>query len=249
MTAPRSRRVLSVAAAAAAGAQALTLTVRVAVAQQPAATPPSEGPARPAPSAQSALPRAAHASDTTTHALMPPRMSVPPSVPYPQGAQGEATVVLVVTVGADGSVRSAAPVEPNEPFSGDAARAALDWRFEPATRDGRPVAARIKVEVVFRPPSSRSRRERVPNRDHAHDLPTSGEPSVGTGASGASGASGAPTPPVQGDREQPPGAPEEVLVRGAHEEPSRTATLSRGEVRQIPACSGTRSARSRSCRA
>jgi hypothetical protein len=111
-------------------------------------------------------------------------------------------------VNADGTVRSAVPAEVNEPFSSAAVQAALGWRYEPATRGGKPVAARIRVEIRFHPPIS------APNTEPAPEA--------------------APAPaPVR--------APEgvtDVLVRGAHEEPSRTASLTRAEVRQIPGAFG-----------
>jgi len=128
------------------------------------------------------------------------------AVAYPAGATGDAVVVLTLTVNDDGTVRSATPSETNEPFSGSAARAALAWRFEPATRDGKPVAARIRVEVAFHAP-----------------------------------ALSAPEPPPPGSEAAPPPTPprvDEVTVRGAHGEPSRTATLSRAEVRQLPGAFG-----------
>src|SRR5262249_32402404 len=111
---------------------------------------------------------------------------------------------LVVVVNADGTVRSAEPLVPNAPFSGAAAAAALGWRFDPATRDGKPIASRIKIEGVFHAPAT------VP-------------------------------PPTPTTPEAPqPSAPkiDQVRVRGAKGEPSRTASLGRAEVRQIPGTFG-----------
>jgi TonB family protein len=85
--------------------------------------------------------------------IVPPRLASSASVPYPEGASGSATVVLSVTVNADGSVRSARAVEGEEPFASAAAEAAASWRFEPAERDGRAVAATVRFEVTFTPPS------------------------------------------------------------------------------------------------
>jgi hypothetical protein len=136
-------------------------------------------------------------------------------VEYPAGARGDASVVLVVTVNGDGTVRSAVPVEDVEPFSSDAARAAMAWRFEPAQRGATPVAARIRLEVAFRDPSATATPTPTPT---STPTPTATATSTPTAT---------PTPP-----------PDEILVRGAHEEPSRTATLSRAEVRQIPGVFG-----------
>jgi TonB family protein len=160
--------------------------------------------APPSISAQQAVPRA-------TAALEPPHLLSEATVPYPDGARGEATVVLQITVNVDGTVRSAAPLDVNEPFSGAAVRAALGWRYEPATRNGKPVASRIRVEVVFRPPQQ---------------PPPEATPQVAPEA-----------PPFTAPLPAPEVA-EEVIVRGAHEEPSRTASLTRAEVRQIPGAFG-----------
>jgi len=139
-------------------------------------------------------------------------------VPYPAGATGDATVALTVTVNVDGTVRSAIPAEPNEPFSSQAAQNALGWRFEPATRDGQPVAARVRLEVIFRTPATAAAAE-----------------SEGGARASKSDASGAPPAPPA-----PPTTPSpiEVTVRGARPETSRTATISRAEVRQLPGAFG-----------
>src|SRR5882672_1789159 len=139
-----------------------------------------------------------------TAALVPPRLLSEPAVAYPDRATGDATITLTITVNADGTVRSAIPTESDEPFSSQAARAALGWRFDPATRGAIPVAARIRVEVVFHPPAVAPR----------------------------------PPPPAPSPPSLPSSAVDEVFVRGAHEEPSRTATLSRAEVRQVPGAFG-----------
>ena len=141
---------------------------------------------------------------------MAPRLVSEPTVPYPAGASGEASVLLTVTVNADGTVRAAVPAEDHEPFSGAAARAAMGWRYDPATRAGRAMAARIRVEILF----------------HPAPAPTPALTPTPTPAP-------APAAPVPA-----PPRIEEVLVLGAHEEPSRTATLTRAEVRQIPGAFG-----------
>jgi TonB family protein len=144
-------------------------------------------------------------------AIVPPRLVSEPTVPYPVGASGEASVVLNVTVNADGTVRAATAAETNEPFSSAAASAAMGWRYDPATRGGRAVAARIRVEILFRPAPAPG------------TVPATTSPSA---------------PAAPPERAPAPARTEEVLVRGAHEEPSRTATLTRAEVRQIPGAFG-----------
>jgi hypothetical protein len=89
----------------------------------------------------------ARAPDAT---VVPPQLRVEKSVTYPEGAHGDVTVPLVLVVGPDGRVRSAEPsADAPEPFASHAARAVLDFEFEPATRAGEPVAAKIRLELHF----------------------------------------------------------------------------------------------------
>ncbi len=122
--------------------------------------------------------------------------------------------MLAVTVESDGAVREAVVEEGNEPFASAAVAAARTWRFEPATRDGRPITAKIRVEVLFRPP----------------EIDNAPAPEAEPPAVAATEAKRPPTP-------APPPI-EDVIVRGDRVEPSRTATLSRTEVRQIPGAFG-----------
>ena len=155
-------------------------------------------------------------------ALVPPKLVSEPLVDYPAGASGDVEVLLEVLVSKDGTVREASPLEGEEPFATLAARAALGWSFEPATRDGVPVAAKIRLEVVFREPEA-PRDELTPTAEES----PGGEPTE-------EAAPGAPPP-----REQvSPREPLEVLVEGERPEPGRTVTLSRAEVRQIPGTFG-----------
>ncbi len=145
--------------------------------------------------------------------VTPPKLSSEPSVAYPEGASGDATVVLTLTINADGTVRQATAIQSNEPFSSQAASAALGWRFEPALRNGVPVATKIRFEVVF----------------HA---PVETETDEASSAGLAAGESKTSPPAPRAEKAQ------EVLVRGVRPEPSRTASLSRAEVRQIPGTFG-----------
>src|SRR5689334_21693866 len=79
--------------------------------------------------------------------VVPPRLISEATVEYPAEAQGDALVVLAITVNVDGSVRAVRAIEGVEPFASSAIRAAEAWRFEPATRNGRPVAAIIRFEA------------------------------------------------------------------------------------------------------
>jgi TonB family protein len=83
----------------------------------------------------------------------PTRLEATPPV-YPaeareQGIQG--AVVLDTVIEADGTVSSVTPVEYPDPLLRDAAVDSVSWwRFKPATLDGRPVAVRYVVTVMFR---------------------------------------------------------------------------------------------------
>jgi hypothetical protein len=112
-------------------------------------------------------------------------------------------------VSADGRVESAGVAEAPAPFGAAAAAGALFWRFEPARRDGRPVAARIRFTVRFT-------EQRAPGK--------------GT----RSPSSMAPAEPLapRDVRE-----PTEVVVRGERAAPS-AARLTRVESRQLPGAFG-----------
>ncbi|WP_433927307.1 TonB-dependent receptor plug domain-containing protein [Sorangium cellulosum] len=153
--------------------------------------------------------------------LVPPTPLTPLTAGYPDGAHGDATVRLVLTVNADGTVRSAVPEDGPEPFASAAVAAATAFRFAPASRDGAPVAARIRVEVRFTeapPPAQPTPPSATP--------PNPAAPAPGP----------APAPPASGS---PPGPPQplEVTVRGELPAPG-VSTLSRGEVRLIPGAFG-----------
>ena len=63
--------------------------------------------------------------------------------------QGE--VVLRVIVAKDGSVYSAEVQRTSDPvFNENAIETVKRWQFQPATKDGEPVAVLINVEVSFR---------------------------------------------------------------------------------------------------
>jgi TonB family protein len=141
--------------------------------------------------------------------VQPPRpKSTPPPV-YPEGASGDAAVLLELTVSAAGVASDVKVVAGTEPFASRAVEAARTWTFEPALRADRPVAARIRFELRFHAPES------VPVE------PTAGE----------SGDVASPTTPVV------PLAPTEVLVQGVRSEAPR-ASFSRAEVREIPGTFG-----------
>lgn len=135
-------------------------------------------------------------------------------VPYPDGANADASIVLTLTVERDGTVSAVTAHPTTEPFASQAVSQALKWRFEPAMRDGAPVRVRIRVVVEFHPPPPASA-----------EAPEPSEP----GATQQESAQPSP---------RKTSGPVEIQVRGVKVEPSRTATLSRAEVRQIPGTFG-----------
>lgn len=104
--------------------------------------------------------------------LTPPSADRVTDPPYPEDGQGDARVVLLMTINKDGTVRSAEVQSGAEPFASAAQAAATAWLFQPATRDGAAVAAKIRYEVSFIQP---------PPPELAIDVPIAeGEPQPGT---------------------------------------------------------------------
>lgn len=127
---------------------------------------------------------------------------------YPSGAQGEASVALELTLSAAGDVTKAVALEGDEPFAERAVAAAQRWKFRPATRDGAPVAAKIRFLVRFVPP---------------REVPVEPEP--------------AETPPVAGaPTTKPAPKPLEILVVG--DRPPIRHELARAEISRMPGAFG-----------
>ena len=163
----------------------------------------------------STAPSFAQTAPAEAPALVPPKLVSEPIVDYPEGESADVAIVLVLVVNADGTVRSAETEEAQEPFSSLAIEAAKTWTFEPATRNGNPIAGKVKMEIAFHPPA-----------------PPPPEPEVVP----------EPEPPKPPPRKRAgrasDDAVEEVRVHGARPDPSRTASLTRAEVRQIPGTFG-----------
>ena len=173
-----------------------------------------------APRVASAQPAASPPAAATTSAprVVPPRPLTPLHADYPEGASGDARVLLVITVNADGSVRSARAAEGAAPFADAAIAASSGWRFEPATRDGKSIAAAIRAEIAFTAPVT-----------IAPEPPP--EPGI---AAPIAGASATPAPPPK-----PPAPPPPIEITVAGERPAPGATtMSRAEVRLLPGAFG-----------
>lgn len=84
--------------------------------------------------------------------LTPPRAIDAGSVPYPDGAKGDADVVVELIVDTAGGVKEAKIIDGPEPFARAVLAAAAKFTFEPARRGDVPVTARIRMKISFHPP-------------------------------------------------------------------------------------------------
>ncbi len=170
-----------------------------------AAQPAPEPPADTAPKAQ---------PKTAPKVTRPEPESV--EVFYPPGGKGDAVVVLEMVVDETGQVTGVKAVVGEPPFSTAAITASRNFRFKPATRGGKPIAAKIRYEVKFTepPPPEPEPEPKTP----PSEPPPTGEPPA------------PPTPP-------PPPGPIEVTIEGEKKPPSVT-TFTRAEVRELPGAFG-----------
>ena len=124
---------------------ALPLMLSIAVAQNQPSAPP-----KPDTKSDSAASGAEHIYGPKDH-VKPPRVLLSPDPKYPKGTRKEGTVVLWLVVGSDGlthDVKVQRSLSPD--LDGAAIEAVKNWKFAPATKDGKPVAVQINVEVTFR---------------------------------------------------------------------------------------------------
>jgi len=147
--------------------------------------------------------------------LRPP-VAIATAVDYPESAHGEGEVVLILTIGVDGTVSEASVDRGDAPFATQALTACKAWTFTPAERDGKAVAAKIRFVVHFTPP--------------VVDEPV--QPSSSAAADSAQAAKPAPSAKPQPTQE---GA-YEVVVVGARE-PLRHQ-LGRADVHDMPGAFG-----------
>lgn len=113
---------------------------------------PPPVPSSPAPAAPEAPP---------PPSLAPPKLVKDEGAQYPDqalkdGVRDAVSVILILEIDPSGAVRKASVETPvGHGFDEAALAAAEKLQFEPATRDGKPVAARIKHRYDFPPPASR----------------------------------------------------------------------------------------------
>jgi TonB family protein len=84
---------------------------------------------------------------------VPPRALSTP-ITYPTDQQGDHEVVLELTISTEGGVIAAKAISGDAPFATSAVEASRAWLFQPATRAGTPIAAKIRFAVHFEPPAS-----------------------------------------------------------------------------------------------
>lgn len=143
---------------------------------------------------------------------------------YPEGAHGDADVILVLVIGRDGAVRSVDIDRGEEPFASAAKAAAMTWRFSPGTRGGEPINAKIKMVITFHAP-----KPAPPDEEPLSGAPSGAPPATPSGVTPATPSKKSPAP-------EPP-KPIEVTILGERTPPSVT-TLTRAEVRQLPGAFG-----------
>lgn len=122
--------------------------------------------------------------------VQPPvrRKHVDPEYPKSQLASGkDVEVVLTLTIDAEGKVEKAeVALSGGKDFDFAALEAVKQWEFDPATRDGRPVHAKIRVPFHFAPPHQTTPRatSTVPSQAaeeeerHAAPKPVEPEPEI-----------------------------------------------------------------------
>lgn len=155
------------------------------------------------------------ASDTAAPRVVPPRAVTELSAEYPPEASGDNVSVVELVVGVDGVPSDVQALDGVPPFAEAAEAAAMGWRFAPAEVNGRPVAAKIRLQVNFIDPGPEPL---APPAPPAPPPPTGAVPPTAA----------APSPaPVQ---------PLEVTVSGLRAE--RPRRMTRAEVRELPGAFG-----------
>lgn len=161
--------------------------------------------------AQESTPETGEDASGATAGVIPPRALGELGAEYPATASGDRGCVVELVVGADGVPRDVQALDCESPFRQAAEAAATSWRFSPAERDGRAVAAKIRLQVRFIDPG-----------------PPEPEPEPPAAAAPAA-AVGSPSPV--------PPPPAEVTVHGRT--PTTSARrLTRAEVREMPGAFG-----------
>jgi vitamin B12 transporter len=159
-------------------------------------------------------PAPAEATPTEPAVTLPQPLEIP-SAPYPEQAPpsaGDVTVALRLTLDADGRVLEAEVVGPAGHGFDEAARdALLRSRFVPASKNGKPVPAKILFRYGFeRPPAAPT--------ETAGDVRPAASPLAASGTAPSPGAAPAVTTTPTGSAAEAPVEPVEVAVIGERSE-------------------------------
>jgi TonB family protein len=96
----------------------------------------------------------ATASAVAADAVVKPELLGSVEARYPEGARGDAEVVLSVLIAEDGRVTEVETRSGDSAFEAAARAAVVRWTFAPATRDNVPVKARLLVKINFTEPKA-----------------------------------------------------------------------------------------------
>jgi TonB family protein len=105
-------------------------------------------------SSQAGTSKAAIALTSNPQGVTPPHLITALDPDYPDDARrakAQGVVLVECMVGTDGTVSNARILNSlRKDLDASALDAVRRWRFEPAIKDGKPVAVQIRVEVTFR---------------------------------------------------------------------------------------------------
>ncbi len=91
------------------------------------------------------------AVDWNAPGIVSPRVMRNPRPEYPRGVKAEGVVRVEAIVGVDGTITAARIVQSVDPrLDAAALTTARNWTFAPATKDSKPVPARIELLLEFR---------------------------------------------------------------------------------------------------
>jgi TonB family protein len=167
--------------------------------------------------------------------VLPKVTESPPATAAP-GAGETAPIAVLLTVTREGKVQDAHVVEPGDPIlDAEALVTVTTWRFEPATRDGAPVPARIRVLVPFAASAS-------PPTPPANPSPASPERGPAPAASSAPTEAKSATASAPETTTPAPAPTTEITVVGRHAPPSAGVSdvrIAVGELARVPRRSAT----------
>jgi len=92
--------------------------------------------------------------DHFTKGMTPPRPVYQPEAEYadrPRKKKIQGVVIVTIIVNTDGSVRDPQITKSlDKDLDKQALAAVVKWKFDPATKDGKPITYRVPVEINFR---------------------------------------------------------------------------------------------------